>query len=91
MLYCSILFEIVVDNVVTATKDLQDRNINILAGTTVENKGKLILTLVVQKAHMTLKSLSGRDSRTSTSRERFQAVLILESGWHNGLCASLDG
>ena len=33
-----------VDNVVLATKGLQDRNINILAGTTVENKGKLILT-----------------------------------------------
>ena len=33
-----------VDNVVIATKGLQDRNINILAGTTVENKGKLILT-----------------------------------------------
>ena len=32
-----------VDNVVTATKGLQDRNINIIAGTTVENKGKLIL------------------------------------------------
>ena len=32
-----------VDNVI-ATKGLQDRNINILAGTTVENKGKLILT-----------------------------------------------
>ena len=32
-----------VDNVVIATKGLQDRNINILAGTTVENKGKLIL------------------------------------------------
>ena len=29
-----------VDNVVIATKGLQDRNINILAGTTVENKGK---------------------------------------------------
>ena len=26
-----------------ATKGLQDRNINILAGATVENKGKLIL------------------------------------------------
>ena len=35
------------DNVVIATKDLQDRNINILAGTTVENKGKLILHMVV--------------------------------------------
>ena len=33
-----------VDNVVIATKGLQDRNINITAGTTVENKGKLILT-----------------------------------------------
>ena len=34
-----------VDNVI-ATKDLQDRNIYIyiIAGTTVENKGKLILT-----------------------------------------------
>ena len=32
-----------VDNVVIATKCLQDRNINIIAGTTVENKGKLIL------------------------------------------------
>ena len=35
-----------VDNVVViATKGLQDRNINILAGTTVENKGKLILII----------------------------------------------
>ena len=33
-----------VDNVVIATKGLQDRNINIIAGTMVENKGKLILT-----------------------------------------------
>ena len=33
-----------VDNVVIAIKGLQDRNINILAGTTVENKGKLIIT-----------------------------------------------
>ena len=32
-----------VDNVI-ATKGLQDRNINTQAGTTVENKGKLILT-----------------------------------------------
>ena len=31
------------DNVVIATKGLQDRNTNIIAGTTVENKGKLIL------------------------------------------------
>ena len=34
-----------VDNVVIATKGLQDRNINIIAGTTVENKGKLILNI----------------------------------------------
>ena len=34
-----------VDNVVIATKGLQDRNINILAGTTVENKDKLILNI----------------------------------------------
>ena len=33
-----------VDNVVIITKGLLDRNINILDGTTVENKGKLILT-----------------------------------------------
>ena len=33
-----------VDNVVIAPKGLQDRNTNITAGTTVENKGKLILT-----------------------------------------------
>ena len=32
-----------VDNVVIATKGLQDRNINIIPGTPVENKGKLIL------------------------------------------------
>ena len=34
-----------VDNVAIATKGLQDRNINILAGTTVENKDKLNLAL----------------------------------------------
>ena len=33
-----------VDNVVMATRGLQDRTTNITAGTTVENKGKLILT-----------------------------------------------
>ena len=35
-----------VDNVVIATKGLQDRNTNVTAGTTGENKGKLILTYV---------------------------------------------
>ena len=38
-----------VDNVVIATKGLQDRNINIPAGTTVENKGKLILSSLMFK------------------------------------------
>ena len=33
-----------VDNVVITTKGLQKRNINILDGTSVENKGKFILT-----------------------------------------------
>ena len=33
-----------VDNVVIATRGLQDGNTNIIAGTTVENKGKLILS-----------------------------------------------
>ena len=32
-----------VDNVVITTKGLQDKNISILDGTTVENEGKLIL------------------------------------------------
>ena len=35
-----------VDNVVITTKGPQDKNINILDGTTVENKGKLILTIL---------------------------------------------
>ena len=34
-----------VDNVVITTKGLQDRNIHILDGTTVKNKGKLIQTI----------------------------------------------
>ena len=33
-----------IDNIVITTKGLQDRNIHILDGRTVENKGKLILT-----------------------------------------------
>ena len=36
-----------VDNVVIATKGLQNRKTNIIAGTTVENKGKLILIEIV--------------------------------------------
>ena len=38
-----------VDNVVITTNGLQDRNINILDGTTVENKGKLIITNLLNK------------------------------------------
>ena len=38
-----------VDNVVITTKGLQDRNINVLDGTTVENKGKLILKAFQQE------------------------------------------
>ena len=37
-----------VDNVVITTKGLQDRNIHIIDGTTVKNKGKLILTKLMQ-------------------------------------------
>ena len=37
------------DNVVITTKGLQDRNIYIIDGTTVENKGKLILTELMCK------------------------------------------
>ena len=37
-------FEDNVDNVVITTKGLQDRNTHIIDGTTVKNKGKLILT-----------------------------------------------
>ena len=37
-----------VDNVVITTKGLQDRNINILDGTTVENKGKLFLDFLLK-------------------------------------------
>ena len=37
-----------VGNVVITTKGLQDRNISILDGTTVENKGKLILSVSVK-------------------------------------------
>ena len=44
-----------VDNVVITTKDLQDRNINIIAGTTVENKGKLILMITFKKSMASLK------------------------------------
>ena len=49
-----------VDNVVIATKGLQDRNINILAGMTVENKGKLI--------HFTMQNLHLREHSAEAFR-----------------------
>ena len=44
-----------VDNVVITTKGLQDRKIHILDGTTVANKGKLILSA---KLSIKIKSLN---------------------------------
>ena len=47
-----------VDNVVIATNGLQDRTTNITAGTTVENKGKLILTEISHRCkNMIFKSI----------------------------------
>ena len=46
-----------VDNVVIETKGLQDRNTNIIAGTTVENKGKLILNIWEDNISMDLKGI----------------------------------
>ena len=40
-------------NVVITTKGLQERNIHILDGTTVENKGKLILTEIFSSVQKT--------------------------------------
>ena len=45
-----------VDNVVMTTKGLQDRSINILDGTTVENKGKLILKEINSTSHRAVQS-----------------------------------
>ena len=42
-----------INNVVITTKGLQDRNIHIIDGTTVENKGKLILTEIFQSVQKT--------------------------------------
>ena len=41
-----------VDNVVIATKGLQDRNNLLLDGMTVENKGKLILIVITYQFHL---------------------------------------
>ena len=63
-----------VDNVVIATKGLQDRDINILAGTTVENKGKLILmsgdqTDVVLNSYATYYSVRSSLKKTAKTYE----------------------
>ena len=47
-----------VENVVTTTKSLQDRNTNIIAGTTVENKGKLILKVNVGKQFLPIQKFA---------------------------------
>ena len=44
-----------VDNVVITMKGLQERNIHIFDGTTVENKGKLILTKNIFISHVMIK------------------------------------
>ena len=58
------------DNVVIATKGLQDRNITIIAGTTVENKVKLILTKLEKHASM------GWIDQVTTDRDPFLADQI---------------
>ena len=47
-----------VDNVVIATKVLQDRNTNIIAGTTVENKGKSIISHELVKYYLLTYSMA---------------------------------
>ena len=51
-----------VDNVVIRTKGLQDRSINILDGTTVENKGKLILIFILIYVYSRRKPLLAESS-----------------------------
>ena len=69
-----------VDNVVIATKGLQDRNTNIIAGTTVENKGKLILTNYYSNILTMNIQNSGAQSRVVTvepklrGRHNFQMI-----------------
>ena len=52
-----------VDNVVIATKGLQDRTTNITAGTTLENKGKLIL--IKMPSEIRLAAFSGCPTNNS--------------------------
>ena len=69
-----------VDNVVIATKGLQDRNINILAGKTVENKGKLILIIVINMTFST--GLVGvKVSSVSWLGQEFKSLIIVIVGF----------
>ena len=64
-----------VDNVVIATKGLQDRNTNIIAGTTVGNKGKLdgwVQSAVVQNELTEENSFRG-----------FHKVSLIEEDWED--------
>ena len=62
-----------VDNVVISTKGLQDRNTNIIAGTTVENKGKLILTFVyMSRETCSPELISSFQTSLKITRSRFK-------------------
>ena len=68
-----------VANVVIATKGLQDRNTNMIAGTTVENKGKMIL---IDKFYLSSKQQKRTIMTTcsleiSACRNRFTGKRIL--------------
>ena len=65
-----------VDNVVITTKGLQDRNIHIIDGTTVENKGKLILTLQIHYLNFSFGLIS-----TITNELQANALLCREITW----------
>ena len=66
-----------VDKVVIATKGLQDRNIYIIAGTTVENKGKLILNLYYQHKSKLLKESIVRATGGENLIKSVTVVIIL--------------
>ena len=68
-----------IDNFVIATKGLQDRNINILAGTTVENKGKLILNIngINNKNDNHVNSTNETNIAITTSNNKFSKSCLL--------------
>ena len=63
-----------VDNVVITTKGLQDRNKNIITGTTVENKGKLILANSCSYSVQTL--LSSRLLSKNFKIEIYKTIIL---------------